>query len=190
MLCIVEKMCRPSIRDYRDGSVWKGFMNRPFYRTRFIIKSFCRKKIKGFTLIEVMIAMVIIGALSSIAIPAYNAYRDRAKVGKAIAEINILEGEILAFWVGNDALPNDLADINRGGFLDPWGRPYQYQEVVSPEGKKKARSDHFDHPINSDYDLYSSGADGKSIGPLTANPSWDDIIRARDGKYIGLASGF
>jgi general secretion pathway protein G len=46
------------------------------------------------------------------------------------------------------------------------------------------------HPINSDYDLYSIGKDGESVAPLTAKKSWDDVIRAADGAYIGLAKGF
>ena len=165
-------------------------MSRPVSMPPILSKTPCQNGIRGFTLIEVMIVVVIIGALFAIAIPAYNTYLERANVTRAIAELRMLEGEIMAFWVGNDALPNDLADINKGGFLDPWGRPYVYQELITPEGKKKARSDHFDHPINSDYDLYSTGADGNSKGPLTANPSRDDIIRAADGKYIGLVWKF
>ncbi len=54
----------------------------------------------------------------------------------------------------------------------------------------KARKDHFMVPINTDYDLYSMGADGKSLAPLTAKASQDDIIRANDGLFIGRASEF
>jgi general secretion pathway protein G len=45
-------------------------------------------------------------------------------------------------------------------------------------------------PINTDYDLYSMGKDGKSQPPLTAKDSRDDIIRANDGAYIGPAEGY
>jgi general secretion pathway protein G len=45
-------------------------------------------------------------------------------------------------------------------------------------------------PINSRYDLYSMGADGRSVPPLTAQESRDDIIRANDGGYVGLAAGY
>lgn len=165
-------------------------MSRPGPLSPLLSQSPRQRGIRGFTLIELMVLVVIVGVLFAIAIPAYSGYLERAKVERAIAELHILQGEIMAFRAGNSALPQDLAGINRGGFLDPWGRPYVYQELISPQGKKKARSDHFEHPINSDYDLYSSGADGMSIGPLTAKPSWDDIIRARDGKYIGLVSKF
>jgi general secretion pathway protein G len=45
-------------------------------------------------------------------------------------------------------------------------------------------------PINSTYDLYSMGKDGKTKAPITAQDSRDDIIRANDGLFIGLASDF
>lgn len=52
------------------------------------------------------------------------------------------------------------------------------------------RKDRFLHPINSDYDLYSMGKDGESVEPLTAQKSHDDIIRANDGSFVGLAVEF
>jgi general secretion pathway protein G len=45
-------------------------------------------------------------------------------------------------------------------------------------------------PINSDFDLYSLGKDGKSAGPLTALASRDDVILANDGRFVGLASDY
>ena len=52
------------------------------------------------------------------------------------------------------------------------------------------RKDRFLVPINSDFDLYSMGKDRISQIPLTAKASRDDIIRANDGAYIGLAYAF
>jgi general secretion pathway protein G len=46
------------------------------------------------------------------------------------------------------------------------------------------------HPLNTDYDLCSMGPDGKTNAPLTAKASHDDIIRANDGQYIGVAANF
>ena len=46
------------------------------------------------------------------------------------------------------------------------------------------------HPLNSDYDLYSMGKDGASTGPLTAKASRDDVVRANDGRFIGLAKDY
>lgn len=52
------------------------------------------------------------------------------------------------------------------------------------------RKDRFQVPINSDFDLYSMGPDGKSQGPLSAKASRDDVIRANDGAFIGIAAEF
>ena len=52
-----------------------------------------------------------------------------------------------------------------GGLLDPWGNLYQYLNLSDPtikDIKGKARKDRNLVPINSDYDLYSTGKDGKA----------------------------
>ena len=53
-----------------------------------------------------------------------------------------------------------------------------------------ARKDRFLVPINSDFDIYSMGRDGQTVAPLTAKKSHDDIIRASDGGFYGLAAYF
>lgn len=53
-----------------------------------------------------------------------------------------------------------------------------------------ARKDRFLVPINSDFDIYSMGRDGQTVAPLTALKSHDDIIRASDGGFYGLATYF
>ena len=53
-----------------------------------------------------------------------------------------------------------------------------------------ARKDKWLVPINSLYDLYSTGRDGETTPPLSAKASWDDIIMANDGAFIGLAKEF
>ena len=95
--------------------------------------------------------------------------------------------DIGEYQLTNGKLPSSLTDVG-ASTLDPWGRPYQY--VPIGKGKGGFRKDRFLVPINTDYDLYSMGPDGSSAGPLTAKASRDDIIRANDGGFIGLASEF
>jgi general secretion pathway protein G len=45
-------------------------------------------------------------------------------------------------------------------------------------------------PLNTDFDLYSLGPDGMSALSLPAAPSRDDIVRAANGAYIGVASNY
>ncbi|MEE9392158.1 MAG: hypothetical protein V3W41_06610 [Planctomycetota bacterium] len=54
----------------------------------------------------------------------------------------------------------------------------------------KAKRDRNLWPLNTDYDLYSLGRDGKSSRLLSSPESQDDIIRANNGQFIGLASEY
>ena len=54
----------------------------------------------------------------------------------------------------------------------------------------QARKDRFLVPINSDFDLYSMGADGETKATLQNKVSRDDIIRASDGGFYGIAENF
>jgi general secretion pathway protein G len=150
----------------------------------------CHEDRGGFTLIELAIVMTIVGTLAAIAIPISSNYIEKARVAKAIAEIRILQGEIDAYEVVEESLPNTLADIGRANLLDPWDNPYQYLNFDTVAGLGPLRKDRFLVPLNSDYDLYSMGKDGSSQPPLTAQVSYDDIIRANDGRYIGKASEY
>ncbi|WP_448991616.1 prepilin-type N-terminal cleavage/methylation domain-containing protein [Luteitalea sp.] len=57
-------------------------------------------------------------------------------------------------------------------------------------GTGGARKDRNLVPINSDYDFFSKGRDGQSVGPLTGGPSLDDIVRGSDGAFIGLGRDY
>ena len=46
------------------------------------------------------------------------------------------------------------------------------------------------NPVNSDYDLYSRGPDGQTQAQFTAQKARDDIVRAADGAYVGIAQDF
>lgn len=143
----------------------------------------------GFSLIEVMIVVALIGTLAAMAAPNYLAYRERAMVAVAIGDIRTMEKAIAVFEIDRGGLPAALAEIGMGGRLDPWGTPYRYVRV---EGSSTAslRKDRFLVPVNSDYDLYSLGRDRKSLAPFTAKASRDDIVRAGDGAFVGLAAEF
>ena len=139
-----------------------------------------------------IVVVTITGILAAVAIPTYTGYIEKARQTKAIAELRLLETEILAFYAVNERLPLTLDEIGRENMKDPWGNPYVFLnfETIKGQGKGKMRKDRFLVPINTDYDLCSMGPDGKTVPPLTAKASRDDIIRANNGAYIGRATEF
>ncbi len=68
------------------------------------------KKIQsGFTLIELMIVVAIIGILAAIAIPAYQDYTIRAKVSEVMQIISKDKTSVSEFYISQDAMPTTLA---------------------------------------------------------------------------------
>ncbi|MEZ5987522.1 MAG: prepilin-type cleavage/methylation domain-containing protein [Planctomycetota bacterium] len=121
-----------------------------------------------------------------IAVPRLNAALETARRTKVIQDIGYIAYEIDLYKQMYGVLPLDLPDKR----LDPWGNPYQYLNFSTVKGKGQMRKNKFLVPINTDYDLYSMGPDGKSVAPLTAKASRDDIIRANDGQFFGPASEY
>ena len=129
---------------------------------------------------------MIIGVLASMALPQYQKALDLARVAKAIGDISAISLELSSL----DSLPTSLAAVNRATYNDPWDRPYVYLKLDGSKSNGKARKDHFLVPLNSDFDLYSVGKDGASSPALTAKASADDVIRANNGGFIGLAERY
>jgi general secretion pathway protein G len=149
-------------------------------------------RVRGFTLIEIMIVMAIVGTLSAIAAPNYLKYIAKGRIALAISDIRIIEKEIMAYSIDTGELPDSLSDLTNGNITDPWGNSYQYLRIDGgdPSGNGKMRKDHFLVPVNTDFDLYSIGQDGRSQSPFTAAASQDDIVRANNGGYVGIVSEY
>jgi general secretion pathway protein G len=80
--------------------------------------------------------------------------------------------------------------VGKDHLTDPWGNPYRYLRIDGGTTKGlngKRRRDKNANPVNSDYDLYSMGRDGKTTAQFMAKKARDDIVRANDGRYYGLA---
>ena len=145
------------------------------------------------TLVELVIIMAIVGTLIAIIVPAYNNYIDKVKNSQAIEDIRFIEAAIKLYYTDNKQFPETLDLVESTSRLDPWGNPYKYLKIEGKavnEVQGKWRKDHFNVPVNSDFDLYSMGKDGKSKSPFTAQHSRDDIVRANDGAYVGLVSEY
>lgn len=140
-----------------------------------------RKRQAGMTLIELMATVAIVGSLAGIAIPKYHEIADSARVTQAIGDISAIQTTIET----RDSLPNNLVGIGQN-LIDPWGNPYVY--VKFPNGTP--RVDRFGVALNTTYDLYSVGKDGSTSGSLNSSVSFDDVVRANDGGFLGQGSRF
>jgi len=128
-----------------------------------------RLRERGFTLIEIMVVVIIIGLLAAVIVPEVIHRVDDARVAKAKQDIQALETALTMFRLDNSKYPTTEQGLKAlveqptdpsirhwrpGGYLqhvsrDPWGNDYQY---ASPGQHSK------------DYDLYSLGADGQPGG--------------------------
>jgi len=148
---------------------------------------------RGFTLIDLLVAIAVLGSLVAIAIPQFSSYRYQAQIALAIADIRKIDLALRSYKIQNGSLPATLSALGMSDLpTDPWIRAYGYLKIegVLPPPLASARKDGFNVPINSDFDLYSKGVNGSTLSPLDAHVSQDDIVRANDGRYVGLASEY
>ena len=123
----------------------------------------------GFTLIEIMVVVIIIGLLAAVIVPNVISKVDEAKIAKAKSDIQALETALTMYRLDNSKYPTSDQGLQAlvtqptdpsirhwrpGGYIprlskDPWGNEYQY---TSPGTH------------NKDYDLSSLGADGQPGG--------------------------
>ena len=147
-----------------------------------------RRLRKHLTLRDVIAVLAAALILGSCAVPAFNGYVQRARVARAVSDIGTLSLQLYRWERDTNALPASLAEAGLSGD-DPWGRPYVYVRAADV-GRARLRKDGERAPLNTDFDLYSLGPDGESALLLPAASSHDDVVRAADGAYIGLAANY
>jgi len=152
-----------------------------------------RTLMTGVTLVELLVVVAMLVAISAIAVPMYQDYIDDVRLNNVRKDFALIELHIERFRTENGgSLPDSLNETAATTLSDPWGNPYRFLNIedAAGPGLGKVRKDKNLVPLNTDFDLYSMGRDGKSKSPLTAKASHDDVVRANNGAYVGLASEY
>ena len=116
------------------------------------------RKQRGFTLIEIMVVVVIIGMLATLILPKVLGRQDEAFIAKAKSDIRAISSSIKLYKLDNFKYPTGLNELVSAGakgrgYLDkvpkdPWGKEYQYANPGS----------------HLEFDVWSLGADGTASG--------------------------
>lgn len=142
----------------------------------------------GYTLVQLLAVIALLGTLVTMAIPGYRMFVERARQSRAIGLVAEIDIAINAYSLANASqLPANLAEIGFDAAADPWGGAIEY---VNFSLGGAPRLNEYGEPTNTSYDLYSAGPDGVSALSLTARESQDDIVLAGDGGYIGVVADF
>ena len=134
---------------------------------------------RGFTLIEIMVVVIIIGLLAAVVVPQFLGRVDDARVSKAKQDIQAMETALTLYKLDNFKYPTTdqglqalvekpvdptIRNWRAGGYLkrvnkDPWGLDYQY---LNPG-------------THGEYDIYTLGADGQAggEGPAADVGNWN-----------------
>jgi len=117
-----------------------------------------KQQIRGFTLIEVMVVVIILGILAAIIVPKVMDRPDTARLVKAQSDIRALESALNLYKLDNFNYPSTDEGLEAlvPKYIDrlandPWGNPYLY---LSPG-------------LHGDMDVYTLGADGLQGGSGT-----------------------
>ena len=128
---------------------------------------------KGFTLIELMLVVIIIGALVAMVLPRLAGRSEQARVAAAKADINsniatalkLYELDTGSYPSGGDGLG---ALLNKPGTAGTWNGPYLEKKPLDPWGHDYQYKSPGTHRPN-DYDLSSMGKDGQVSADDIAN---------------------
>lgn len=153
-----------------------------FFRRRQVTDLGCQ----GMTLVELIVVVAILGVLATMAVPSFEDYIRTAKIGACASDLRVIDKAVTAYYIDRNVLPEHLSDVGMDNQLDPWKNPYVYNinsgTAPDPPLKYTPGGD----VLNTDYDLYSKGADGATnLGGDPDSTTKDDIARANDGAFIG-----
>lgn len=150
-----------------------------------------RKYSQAFTTLEMMIGLTIFVLFASVTINTGLALIDKLRSRDVLSDLQAIQIEVDEFYKANGSYPDSLDEIYASPQFDPWDTAYQYLRINGgPKNVTGKQRKYKSLKINSTYDLYSMGPDQETASPLTASISKDDIIRGRNGSFLGYVIDF
>lgn len=112
-----------------------------------------RREARGFSLLEMLVVLVIIGLISGLVITNVMGRTEKAKQNAAKGQLQMVVGQVETYYLDNGRLPDRLDQLvpdylKASNMQDPWGRDWQYQTPGQ----------------HSSFDVYSYGADNSPGG--------------------------
>lgn len=133
-------------------------------RTRSLPTKFPRRgRQAGFTLMEIIVVVILIGGIVAFAATRILGNADRAKVRLAQAQVQTVAEKIQQYEMDTGSLPNSLDDLvtapgNAGGWLGPYAKPAELKDPWNRAYEYRVPGD------GAAFDLLSLGKDGQPGG--------------------------
>jgi general secretion pathway protein G len=150
-------------RQRGGGGIIFFFKQVDFMRNRSLIRTSRRSAQSGFSLIEIILVVVLIGGIVAFAATRILGGGDRARVNLAKAQVQTLAEKVQQFEMDTGSLPNSLEELvnapgNASGWLGPYAKPAELNDPWNTP---------FEYRIPGDaqpFDIVSLGADRKPGG--------------------------
>ena len=137
------------------------------------MKPISRRRVRGFSLIEVMVVIVIIGLLAGAVALQVTGYMDSAEINRAKSDIATIIDAVELYRLENKRYPTNeegLEVLSIDNLKDPWGNRYEYNSPGSS---------------GEPFEIVTYGSDGREGGEGTAADMYSWQVRERAGRAGG-----